>query len=256
MVRLIERSHDVGDGVVTYPVCRPIVCDFLPARNRHPTTAREPPFRSGASTWSPTPAPTSTPPFTALRMASIWRVSTWRSSQMWQGSSSTPGKGASVGPELFEVCRSPTAPCSYGPVGPPLGTPAYAEGHPYLTRAAAATVRSVPAWSGLIPSTSTTSTMAHAPSTHSPGAGILIVDTSASWRIPRLQLPLPRRPGQIPRRRHLPGPCLRVRMALPAPGSRRNCTTQREHRDIRVVRRSVDSCGRPIRSTAPQSWAG
>src|SRR6266540_3626652 len=67
---LIDLSHTVHDGLVTYPgLPAPMVSDHLSVRPRGVTTPRVWSSISVESRWSPTPAPTSTPPSTATHRA-------------------------------------------------------------------------------------------------------------------------------------------------------------------------------------------
>ena len=70
---LIELSHDIEDGMITYKgLPAPVICDHLSraaVANRCMRRARN--FRSARSRWSRTPAPTSTVRFIASNTASI-----------------------------------------------------------------------------------------------------------------------------------------------------------------------------------------
>lgn len=58
---IVELSHVVADGTVTYPgLPAPRICDYLSREASRAKYAPSTSSRSHGSTWSPTPAPTST----------------------------------------------------------------------------------------------------------------------------------------------------------------------------------------------------
>ena len=137
--RLVDLSHLIEDGMTTYKgLPGPHICDYLDARAVRPistTTAR--PSRSAASTWSPIPAPISTRPSIASRMARTlpgWRWSNWRRCP----ASSCARTATAIDAEAFAgLDVAGKAVLVHTGWDRHWRTDAYQTGHPFLTEAAA-----------------------------------------------------------------------------------------------------------------------
>jgi arylformamidase len=140
MVRLIDVSHEVGDGVVTYPgLPAPIVCDFL---SREESKSH---YSAGTT-------------FQIARIDLVANTGTYVDSPFHRFEDGVDladldlakladvagivvdarGRGRALGPDLFDgLPFTDRAVLVLTGWDRHWATPAYAEGHPYLTRAAA-----------------------------------------------------------------------------------------------------------------------
>lgn len=140
MVHLIDLSHEVGDGVVTYPgLPAPVVCDFL---SREDSRSH---YSDGTT-------------FQIARIDLVANTGTYVDSPFHRFEDGigladldlaklahvegivvdARGQGRALGPELFDgLPLAGRAVLVLTGWDRHWATPAYAEGHPYLTRAAA-----------------------------------------------------------------------------------------------------------------------
>ena len=140
MVRLIDVSHEVGDGVVTYPgLPAPIVCDFLSREESRSHYSAGTTFQiarvelvanTGTYVDSPFHRFEEGSDLAALDLAKLADV---------EGIVvDARGQGRALGPELFDgLPLTGRAVLVMTGWDRHWATPAYGQGHPYLTRAAA-----------------------------------------------------------------------------------------------------------------------
>ena len=153
MVRLIDVSHEVGDGVVTYPgLPAPIVCDFLSREESTSHYSAGTTFQIGRIDLVANTGTYVDSPFHRFEDgADLAELDLAKLADVAGLVVDARGKGRALGPELFDGL--PLTDCA---VLVRTGwdrhwaTPAYAEGHPYLTGAAAELlVRSRPSLVGI-----------------------------------------------------------------------------------------------------------
>ena len=214
---LIDLSHTIYDGLVTYKgLPAPIICDYL-SREELARSAMRPArsSRSARSRWSPTPAPTSTAPSIATRMARTSPRSICPRFADLDGVlvRADYRKDLAVTPAAFEgLDVAGKAVLVHTGWAEHWATDAYFETHPFLTEDAAIYLRDRGARLVGIDSLNIDDTRGGARPVHSTllRAEILIVEHLCNLEsVPERGLHLQRHPAQIPGRRHVPCPRLR-----------------------------------------------
>lgn len=140
MVRLIDVSHEVGDGVVTYPgLPAPIVCDFLSREESRSHYSGGTTFQIARIDLVANTGTYVDSPFHRFEDgADLAGLNLARLANVEGIVVDARGQGRALGPELFDgLPLADRAVLVLTGWDHHWATPAYAEGHPYLTRAAA-----------------------------------------------------------------------------------------------------------------------